>query len=482
MKPLKKNIKKGFLLLGSVLIIACSNDDSNNSPTTPEVIDPIDETPATALDLTQFSANDGVMMQAFYWDVEPIGGWYDEVNTKIEDWAASGINRIWLPAPGKGQSGMYSMGYDPSDYFDLGEFDQHGTVETRFGSRAELENLIDKAHNNNIEVIADIVLGHNSGGGEEYNSYRDKQTYTLFDETHGNASGLFNRTFEDYHPNSYHEHDEQALFFEEQDVCHHQDNVQNWFWKNDNSVAKFYKNTIGFDGWRFDYVKSFGPWVVKAWNDEVGGFSVGENFDGNSSVLEEWVEASESAAFDFACFYRLEEALDRHKDLTILEGGMLRKTYPDKAVTFTANHDTEKDSNEDNYIMSSNKMKAYAYILTHDGYPTIFYNDYEGSNKEELKKLIQIHNSIATGDVEVLELNKFEYIMKRNGSGDNPGLILYISLTNGIKARTIQSNWNDKTLIDYSGNIVSSVKTNEDGTVTIKAPGNGYAIWSIAAE
>jgi hypothetical protein len=34
-----------------------------------------------------------------------------------------------------------------------------------------------------------------------------------------------------------------------------------------------------FDGWRFDYVKGFGPWVVKDWNTNVGGFSVGEYWD-----------------------------------------------------------------------------------------------------------------------------------------------------------------------------------------------------------
>jgi alpha-amylase len=34
------------------------------------------------------------------------------------------------------------------------------------------------------------------------------------------------------------------------------------------------KNTMKFDGWRFDYVKGFGPWVVKDWNTNVGGFSV----------------------------------------------------------------------------------------------------------------------------------------------------------------------------------------------------------------
>jgi len=42
---------------------------------------------------------------------------------------------------------------------------------------------------------------------------------------------------------------------------------------------------------------------------------------------------------------------------------------------YTQYHDTEKDTNTDNNISAANKMKAYAYILTHDGYPTLFYSD-----------------------------------------------------------------------------------------------------------
>ena len=473
-----KSFKKILLLcIFAIVASGCFNEDDlpPKSETGSESA-PVE----TGLDLAQFNNGNGVMMQAFYWDVEPSGGWYDVVNSKIEDWSQSGINRIWLPSPAKGQSGGYSMGYDPSDYFDLGEYEQHGTTETRFGSRAELESLIEKAHANNIEVVADIVLGHNSGGGPEYNPYRDKETFTLFNEANGNASGLFNRTYEDFHPNSYHTNDEEAIFYEEQDVCHHQQRVQDWFWANDNSVAKFYKNTIGFDGWRFDYVKSFGPWVVEAWNNEVGGFSVGEYWDGNAQTLSDWVDESGSAAFDFACFYKLDEALDRHSDLTYLDHDMLRKINPEKAVTFVSNHDTEKDSNTDNFISGINKMKAYAYILTHDGYPTIFYSDYEGDNKEEIKRLIKIHNSIAAGTIEVLELNEKQYIMRRNGDGSNPGLILYINLSNANTPVTVSTNWDNKKLYDYSGNVKETPQTDESGNVALRAPGYGYAIWSVA--
>ncbi len=482
MKNILKISYKTILLLGGVVLgmQACSDDDDSSNRQS--VVEDI------KLDLSQFQKEDsGVMMQAFYWDVEPRFAWYDEVSTKIEDWSASGINRIWLPAPGKGASGGFSMGYDPSDYFDVGEFDQHGTVETRFGSRVELENLIQKSHDNNIEVIADIVMGHNSGGGLQDNPFRpgDTEVFSLFNEENGNASGKFNRSYEHFHPNNIHANDEQALFFEKTDLCHDQQYVQDWLWGRDDSVAEFYKNTLGFDGWRFDYVKSFDPKWITAWNDKVGGFSVGENFDGNEQVLKDWVDASGSPAFDFACFYRLDETLDRAKDLTALgnAGNMLRKLDPSNAVTFTANHDTEKDENPDNRISYANKLLAYSYILTHDGYPTIFYLDYENESfKEPLKRLITIYNTIATGDIEVIEANEDEYIMKRSGDADNPGLILYMNISNQTKQYNVNSNWVDKTLVDYTDNSAATPTTDTNGNVIIQAPGRSFSVWSIAKE
>ncbi|MEL4306687.1 alpha-amylase [Joostella sp. CR20] len=462
---------KLLLLLTLTALIGCSKSDDNSTPEAPTVV---------PLDLSNYNNGSSVMMQAFYWDVEPRGDWWNVLSDKVEGWADAGVNRLWLPVATKGQSGGYSMGYDVSDYFDFGEFEQHGTIETRFGSRAELEALINKAHQNNLEVIADIVINHNSGGSEEYNPYRDKNTYTLFDETHGNASGLFNRNYENFYPNSTSNYDDGSLFYEEQNLDHNQEYVQNWLWKQDNSVAKYYKNTMGFDGWRFDYVLGYEPWVVKAWIDEVGGFSVAELWNGNAATLKTYVDETGSGAFDFSTFYKLEEALDRFNDLTYLEKEMLWQTHPDKAVTFTANHDTEKDSNEDNYIEYNNKLKAYAYILTHPGYPTIFYSDYENDDfQEEIQQLIAIHNSLATGETEILYVDNDEYIMKRNGTSSNPGLILYINTSGNTKRQAVSTNWKNTVLLDYSENTSYAPTTNSNGGVTIEAPANGYAIWSV---
>lgn len=472
------------LLLAFFMLGACSSDDGGTTPDPDPgngggTVDPPEE--AQAINLSDYDNGTGVMMQAFYWDVEPRHGWWDLIAEKVDDWADAGIDRIWLPPASKGQSGGYSMGYDPSDYFDLGEYFNQQTTETRFGSREELDALIATAHSNGIEVIADIVLNHNSGGGLEWNPYRKKDTYTLFDEEHGNASGKFNRNYENFYPNSTSPYDEGSLFYQETNLDHNQEYVQNWLWAADYSVANYYKNEVGFDGWRFDYVLGFEPWVVKEWMDAVGGFGVAELWDGNPDVLENYIEETGVAVFDFATFYKLEEAFDRFDDLTYLTRDMVWQEYPDKAVTFTANHDTEKDSNVDNNIASENKMKAYAFILTHPGYPTIFYSDYENEDfQDELKQLILINNTIATGDYEVLYVDNDEYIMRRDGEGDNPGLILYINTSGGVKARNdIQTNWNSTFVMDYSNNIDYKVTTSETGTVSLRAPANGYAVYSI---
>ncbi len=106
-----------------------------------------------------------VMMQAFYWDApkqeKKEGEWWNFISEKVEDLGKAGINALWLPPVSKASSNL-SMGYDPYDYFDLGDFDQKGGVKTLFGNRTELEALIAKAHEHGIGLYADMVINHNS--------------------------------------------------------------------------------------------------------------------------------------------------------------------------------------------------------------------------------------------------------------------------------------------------------------------------------
>ncbi|MEQ9022734.1 MAG: hypothetical protein RLN82_08260, partial [Pseudomonadales bacterium] len=64
----------------------------------------------------------GVMMQGFYWDVPAGGTWWNTVKGKLTAWSNAGIQSVWLPPVSKAQNGPYSMGYDPTDYFDFGNY------------------------------------------------------------------------------------------------------------------------------------------------------------------------------------------------------------------------------------------------------------------------------------------------------------------------------------------------------------------------
>ena len=71
----------------------------------------------------------GVLLQAFYWDCPREDnhefGWWNFVKEKIPSFKAAGFTALWLPPSSKGANlGGMSMGYDPYDLYDLGDFHQ----------------------------------------------------------------------------------------------------------------------------------------------------------------------------------------------------------------------------------------------------------------------------------------------------------------------------------------------------------------------
>jgi alpha-amylase len=406
----------------------------------------------------------GILMQAFYWDVPSGGTWWNTVKGKLTAWDNAGISAIWLPPSSKAQNGAFSMGYDPFDYYDFGSYNQMGSTETRFGSLSELQSLISTSHSKNIQVYADIVINHNSGGASEYNPYTGGNTWTDFNP----LSNKFFRSATDFHPNNVHGSDE-GSFGGYPDLCHAQNYVKDWLWQRSDAVGKYYKNTMGYDGWRFDYVKGFGAWVVRDWNSNVGGFSVGEYWDGNAAALQSWVNGTNgsAAAFDFACFYAMDAAFDGN-NLNRLNDDMLWKRNAAKAVTFVANHDTD--------IIYNSKLSAYAYIMTHEGYPCVFYRDYEEwLNKAKMDNLFWIHRNLAVGNTSILYVDTDEYIARRNGS---PGLVVYFNNSTVWQERWIQTNWASTGIHDYTGASGWWPTTQGDKWVKIQAPPKGYTVWS----
>jgi alpha-amylase len=430
----------------SLLFVSCKkNDNKSNVP---------------AAESTKPSGQ--VFFQTFYWDVTAGGVWWDTLNAKLDSWKSAGITGLWLPVISKGQSGQYSMGYDPYDYFDFGQYNQQGTTETRFGSYTELKSLLTNAKTKGFKLIADIVLNHNSGGDLEANPHTGTGTYTRFTP----KSGRFNRSYADFHPNTVHAGDE-GSFGQFPDLCHHTNNVKDWFWKRTDGVAKFYRDSLGFDGWRFDYVKGFNASVVKDWLAEVGGISIVEFWDGNVNLVNNYATAANSGAFDFPLMYAMDAAFD-NGNMNALDAAGLISLDPSKAYTFVANHDVDD-------ISRDSKLMAYAFILTSEGVPFIFYKDYEWwLDKTKLNTLININKTLAAGTTTRLYVSGTQYIFRRNGT---PGLVAYFNNGSTEASRTVQTTWAGKALKDYTG-VHPDVTTDGSGKVTLFCKAKSYAVYA----
>ena len=93
---------------------------------------------------------------------------WKEIADRMPELAEAGYSSIWLPPPTKGSGGL-SVGYDLVDPFDLGGRNQRGTVTTRYGTEAELLNLIETAHRFGIRIYLDNIMNHRAFDVPAYN-------------------------------------------------------------------------------------------------------------------------------------------------------------------------------------------------------------------------------------------------------------------------------------------------------------------------
>ena len=113
------------------------------------------------------SAPNGVIMQFFHWYIEPDGTLWKELTEKAEALSEVGITALWLPPAYKGLAGGHDVGYGLYDMYDLGEFDQKGSVRTKYGTKEDYLEAITTAQQHGLAVYADVVLNHKLGGDAE---------------------------------------------------------------------------------------------------------------------------------------------------------------------------------------------------------------------------------------------------------------------------------------------------------------------------
>ncbi|KAL4946974.1 glycoside hydrolase superfamily [Aspergillus filifer] len=106
-----------------------------------------------------------LIFQGFEWHVPADGEHWTRLSRALPSLVSLGVTQIWLPPGCKGMD-RNGNGYDIYDLYDLGEFEQKGARRTKFGSREELQELVDEARRLNVGVIWDAVLNHKAGADQ----------------------------------------------------------------------------------------------------------------------------------------------------------------------------------------------------------------------------------------------------------------------------------------------------------------------------
>lgn len=372
--------------------------------------------------------SNGTMFQFFHWYSPGEGKLWKEVAEKAAHLAALGVTSVWLPPAYKANGGGYSVGYDVYDLYDLGEFDQKGTIATKYGTKDEYLHAIAELQKNGIQALADIVLNHKAGGDETevVNAVKmdpgnrlvpisdpyEIEAFTKF--YFPGRKGKYSEFIWDHQCFSGVDFDnrngETAIFNILQEWGHDWDEVidtekgnYDYLMYNDiefrnpalreelDRWGKWYVENTGIDGFRLDAVKHISPRFYAEWlsrlREDTGKelFTVGEYWaPGFVHLLLKYLEATHDAMslFDSSLHHNLHRAskMGNNYDMRTILDNTLVKARPDKAVTLVENHDTQPLQSLEAPVDPWFKPIAYALILLrYDGFPCVFYPDLFGS-------------------------------------------------------------------------------------------------------
>ncbi len=374
----------------------------------------------------------GTMIQMFHWYAKTEDGFWNFVKDQASYLKSLGISSVWLPPACKAASGTCSVGYDIYDLYDLGEFDQKGSVATRWGTKEELKAAIQALHDHEIQVILDIVLNHKAGGDETEHFHAVKvnpddrtefisepfeieaytrytfpgrgSKYSDFIWNHTCFTGVDYAVGEEgnhiYTILNEHGDDWEEVIDTEKgnyDFLMYND-IE---FRNRHVKEELYRwgiwlhQELGFDGVRLDAVKHMPTHFFNEWLNGLRDtlqkeiYAVGEYWaPGQLDLLERYISSTEGRMnlFDSALHHRFHEASNSGNDfdLRTIFDDTLVGTIPEKAVTLTDNHDTQPLQALEAPVEPWFKPLAYALILLREaGFPCVFFPDLYGATYED---------------------------------------------------------------------------------------------------
>lgn len=472
----------------------------------------------------------GIIMQYFEWYMDCKQNLWNEIIKEAEELSRLGITALWLPPAYKGMGGKDEVGYAVYDVYDLGEFDQKGTIKTKYGSKDEYLNCIIALKQTGIESYADIVLNHKMGADYLQTIPATKVDWGNHNELVSNQEVVRVATKFTF-PGRKHKYSDFEWNWTHFDGIDYNDKTKehaifkfkdkNWSgavdeefgnydylmgadldFKNPEVVeeciewGKWYLEMTKVDGFRLDAVKHIDANFYKNWiktlrkktGDEL--FTVGEYWSGDISKLHRYISETEGeiSLFDVPLHYHLEEASkNENYDMSKILEGTLVKENPSKAVTFVDNHDTQPGQSLQSFVERWFKPAAYSMILLrNEGYPCIFYGDFYGIPHdnippiEELKIILAIRKEKAYG-VQHDYFDHQDYIgWTQEGDEEHlqSGIAVVISNSlDGEKKMYIGKRLIGEKFIDALGNCNDIVEIDQEGCGIFKVKGKSTSIW-----
>lgn len=474
----------------------------------------------------------GVMIQYFEWNLPADKKHWKRLADDAEHLKDIGINAVWIPPATKGTSDL-DVGYGAYDLYDLGEFDQKGTVATKYGTKEELITAIEALHEREISVYLDAVMNHKAGADETERfmvqevdpNDRNKaisDPYEIEGWTKFNFDGRNNK-YSDfkwhwYHFNGtdYNNINQKTAIYKmtgdgknwDQGVDDENGNYDYLMFANIDyergDVVEEMKrwgvwvaNELNLDGFRLDAIKHINNTFIEEFLKEVRRvrgedfYAVGEYWKGDLGSIVEYLDNVNYQAdlFDVPLHFNFFTASKNGSayDLREVFNNSLVINKKLFSVTFVDNHDSQWGSSLESQIDSWFKPLAYALILLiADGYPCIFYGDYYGVGGKEsphrwvIEKLLYARKNYAYGE----QINYFDdpnlIGMVRKGNEDHPGSGLVMLLSNhteGTKKINIGKEHAGEVWYEITENIKDEIHIDDNGEAEFKVNAGKAAVW-----
>lgn len=475
-------------------------------------------------------------MQYFEWYLPSDGQHWNNLAEDAQHLSDLGISHVWMPPAFKGTN-KDDVGYGVYDLFDLGEFDQKGTIRTKYGFKDEYLNAINRLKDAGIVPMADVVLNHKAAADKletfevvevdpEDRTKEISKPFEIEGWTHFTFDGR-QKAYNDFEWHWYHfngtdfdaKRNKSGIYliqgdnkgWAENDLVDNENGnfdylmYANLDYKHPEVIENIYSwvdwfvQTTGVLGFRMDAVKHIDSFFMRNFIRDVKEkqgqdfYVFGEFWNAKEEDNNTYLEKTENR-FDLVDVRLHNNLYDASLegadyDLTTIFDQTLVKNHPEHAVTFVENHDTQRGQALESTVEEWFKPAAYALILLReDGLPCLFYGDYYGiegefaqeSFQEVLDTLLYARKELAYGEQK-------DYFDDPNcigwtRSGNEGGTPLAVTISNDVansKTMEIGSDWAGQTFHDILGNCSDTVTIDEDGWGDFPVSEKSVSVWTI---